>query len=122
MTTDKILVVDDDADAREILSSRLQACGYDVLMAENGWQALEQVRLKKPSLILLDVMMPELDGFTVCKFLKEKEETKKIPVIFLTAREQLQDVERGFTSGADDYVLKPINWERLLPKIKKFIR
>ena len=122
MTADRILVVDDDADAREILSSRLQACGYDVLLAESGWQALEQVRLKKPQLILLDVMMPELDGFTVCKFLKEKEETRNIPVIFLTAREQLQDVERGFTSGADDYVLKPINWERLLPKIKKYLR
>jgi len=121
MKKSKILVVDDDPDTREILDARLKACGYDVLLASEGFKALEIIRENRPDLILLDVMMPEIDGFTVCKFLKDKEETKDIPVIFLTAKDQLQDVDKGFKSGGDDYVIKPINWERLLPKIKKFL-
>jgi len=121
MKKSKILVVDDDPDTREILDARLKACGYDVFLASDGFKALEIIRENRPDLILLDVMMPEIDGFTVCKFLKDKEETKDIPVIFLTAKDQLQDVDKGFKSGGDDYVIKPINWERLLPKIKKFL-
>ncbi|RLD17228.1 MAG: response regulator [Caldiserica bacterium] len=121
MKKSRILVVDDDRDTREILEARLKACGYDVITASDGFNALEIIRERKPDLILLDVMMPEIDGFTVCKFLKEREETKDIPIIFLTAKESLSDVDKGFKSGGDDYVLKPINWERLLPKIKKFL-
>lgn len=117
----KILIVDDDPDAREILVTRLEAYGYKVETAENGWVCLEKVKKFKPDLILLDIMMPQVDGYTTCKILREDEKTSKIPIIFLTAKELIGEIEKAFTVGADDYVIKPISWERLLPKIKKFV-
>ncbi len=117
----KILIVDDDPDAREILVTRLEACGYKVETAENGWACLEKVKKFGPDLILLDIMMPQVDGYTTCKILREDEKTSEIPVIFLTAKELIGEIEKAFSLGADDYVIKPVSWERLLPKIKKFI-
>ncbi|PIU18344.1 MAG: hypothetical protein COT16_02465 [Elusimicrobia bacterium CG08_land_8_20_14_0_20_44_26] len=117
----KILIVDDDPDAREILSSRIKSFGYEVREAQNGWEAVECLKKYKPDLILMDIMMPKLDGYTACKIIKEDESTKKIPIIFLTAKELLGEIEKAFACGGDDYVIKPVSWERLVPKIKKFI-
>ena len=117
----KILIVDDDPDAREILTSRLKSFGYEVEETVNGWEAVEKLKKCKPDLILMDIMMPKLDGYTACKIIREDESTKKIPIIFLTAKELIGEIEKAFACGADDYVIKPVSWERLLPKIKKFI-
>jgi len=103
----KILVVEDDPDAREILVERLKSYGYDVDIAVDGWES----------------MMPKLDGYTACKIIREKEDKEKfhIPIIFLTAKEMIGEIEKAFACGGDDYVIKPVSWERLLPKIKKFL-
>ena len=119
----KILVVEDDPDAREILVERLKSYGYDVDIAVDGWESLEKVKKYKPDLIIMDIMMPKLDGYTACKIIREKEDKEKfhIPIIFLTAKEMIGEIEKAFACGGDDYVIKPVSWERLLPKIKKFL-
>ncbi|MCD6413573.1 MAG: response regulator [Elusimicrobia bacterium] len=117
----KILVVEDDADAREILTSRLKAYGYTVDEAVDGWEGVEKTKKFKPDLIILDIMMPRLDGYSTCKIIREDEKSQKTPIIFLTAKELLGEIEKAFACGGDDYVIKPVSWDRLLPKIKKFI-
>jgi len=110
----RILVVDDTPANIQVLSSTLKEKGYQISVATSGRQALEIVGRVQPDLILLDVMMPEMDGFETCQRLKESDPTKDIPVIFLTARTETADVVRGFETGAVDYVAKPFNaWELL---------
>jgi CheY-like chemotaxis protein len=103
----RILVVDDEERVREMIDFRLRLFGYEVLHAVDGQEALAVAAKEKPDLVLLDVMMPELDGFQVCRRLKEREETKEIPVVMLTAKAEAKDVTRAFNSGAVDYVVKP---------------
>jgi DNA-binding response OmpR family regulator len=119
MVLKKILVVDDDDRVREMIEFRLSLFGYEVVQAANGQEGLVAVRREQPDLILLDVMMPELDGFQVCRRLKHDEATKGIPVVMLTAKAEAKDVTRAFESGADDYVVKPYDPAVLQAKVKK---
>ena len=107
MDAKRILVVDDEARVREMIEFRLRQFGYEVLQAANGRDALAMASQEKPDLVLLDVMMPELDGFQVCRRLKQGEATRDIPVVMLTAKAEAKDVTRAFNSGAVDYVVKP---------------
>jgi CheY-like chemotaxis protein len=107
MDSKRILVVDDEPRVREMIEFRLRQYGYDVLQAADGREALSVASEEQPDLVLLDVMMPELDGFQVCSRLKQHEATEHIPVVMLTAKAEAKDVTRAFNSGAVDYVVKP---------------
>ncbi|MBI2870441.1 MAG: response regulator [Candidatus Omnitrophica bacterium] len=117
----KILVVEDEPHIRMSMEARLKANGYVVVTAENGQEGCEKAKTEKPDLILMDVMMPGLDGYQALAKLKEGDKTKTIPVIMLTARAQPEDVEKAGTGGATDYVVKPFTPATLLEKIKKAI-
>ena len=121
MATDKkkILVVDDEPHIVRLVEVNLQRAGYDVLTAMDGIEALEQVKANRPDMIVLDVMMPRMDGFTVLKHLKADPETKEIPVIMLTAKAQDADIFRGWQSGVDSYLTKPFNPMELLTFVKR---
>ncbi len=118
----KILIIDDDPDALEISRARLETQGYKVLAVDDGEKSLEIIRKKRPDVILLDVVMPKVDGLSICRIIKKDEKIKNIPVILLTAKEMIADVDRGFEAGANDYVTKPVDWNKLIDKIKKLTR
>jgi adenylate cyclase len=113
----RILVVEDTPANIQVLSTTLKGKGYQVSVATSGRQALELVSRLRPDLILLDVMMPEMDGFETCRRLKASEATNNIPVIFLTARTETADIVKGFELGAVDYVAKPFNAHELLARV-----
>ncbi len=115
---DLILIVDDNPENIEFLANLLQEKGYDLAFALNGEKALEVVVPTRPELILLDVMMPEMDGYEVCRKLKTFPACKHIPVIFLTAKTDTDDIIRGFDVGGNDYVTKPFNSRELLVRIR----
>ena len=118
----KILVVDDEKDIVDILKYNLERENeFEVITASNGKEALEAAQ-SLPDLILLDIMMPELNGFEVCKRLKNDKLTSGIPVIFLTAKENEIDEILGLEIGADDYINKPISPRKVLARIKSVIR
>ncbi len=119
MESKKILVVDDEERVREMLGFRLKLFGYEVLEASNGEEALEVATREKPDLVLLDIMMPGMDGFQVCSRLKRNEETKDIPVVILTAKADAKDVTRAVNSGAADYVVKPYDPMVLQQKVAR---
>lgn len=113
-----ILIVDDNPQNLQVLAELLDKSGYELVLALDGNQAFEFISNEKPDLILLDIMMPEIDGFEVCKRLKVKEETKDIPIIFLTAKAEVDNIVKGFETGAVDYVTKPFNTIELKMRIK----
>jgi len=115
--SNRILVVDDTPANIQLLAATLKGKGYQISVATNGKQALEVVERVRPDLILLDVMMPEMDGFETCRRLKESDATKEIPVIFLTALAETADIVKGFELGAVDYVAKPFNTHELLARV-----
>jgi len=117
----KILIIDDDPNALETMAAVLETRNYKVLTTPSGLEAITIAGKEKPDLIIMDVMMPQIDGFTLCKMIKEKEEIKDIPVILLTGKELIGDTEKGFAAGASDYMIKPIDWDRFFLKIKKFV-
>jgi len=117
----KILVVDDNADNVELLAKRLKALGYRTAEAYDGEQALLRVAEEEPDLVILDVMMPKLDGFEVCQRLKSDERTRSIPVIMLTAKREVPDKIRGLDTGADDYVTKPFNPQELMARVRSLL-
>lgn len=117
----KILIVDDEKDLVEILTFRLEAAGYDVVSAQNGQEGLEKAKSEKPDLVLLDVMMPKMDGYQVCRALKLDGKYKKVPIIILTAKVEEGDKRTGETVGADGYITKPFDSGELLAKIKELI-
>jgi len=114
----KILIVDDDIDTVELLTKRFHAEGYDTSEAYDGEQALQQVEEYKPDLIILDIMMPKIDGYEVCRRLKGSEDTKLIPVIMLTAKGKIPDKVKGLGIGADDYIAKPFDYRELSQRVK----
>ena len=118
----KILVVDDEPKNRKLLEALLTPRGYRVLMAENGQEALESVQTQQPDLILLDVMMPIMDGFEVCQILKDNAETRLIPVVIMTALGQTEDRIKGIEAGADDFLTKPVNRDELMARIQTSLR
>ncbi|MCF8365414.1 MAG: response regulator [Bacteroidales bacterium] len=117
----KILIVDDVPKNIELAANILQTKNYNITFAKSGPIALEKVKSIQFDLILLDVMMPEMDGFEVCKILKDDDATKDIPVIFLTARSETENVVKGFELGAVDYVTKPFQTEELLARVKTHV-
>ena len=117
----KILVVDDSQDMRAILSIRLRINGYDVIMAQDGQEGLEKTKEELPDLIILDLMLPKIDGYEVCRMLKFDDKYKNIPVVVLSALDQQEDREKAVGSRADAYFIKPFDLELLLAKIKSLI-
>ena len=118
----KILVVEDDPDILHLLTYTLQSTGYQVISSQDGYEALNVVRLHHPDLLVLDLMIPSLDGFEVCKELKRNSETRNIPVIMLTAKSEEIDRIVGLELGADDYVVKPFSPRELLLRIRAILR
>ncbi|MDQ3812907.1 MAG: response regulator [Armatimonadota bacterium] len=118
----KILAVDDERHIVRLVQINLQKEGYQVATAANGREALEKVAQDKPDLVVMDVMMPEMDGFEALKRLKENPDTADIPVIMLTAKAQDADVFRGWQSGADLYLTKPFNPSELLTFVKRLLQ
>ncbi|MFP4315641.1 MAG: response regulator [Desulfovibrionales bacterium] len=122
MTRHRILIVEDEDDIQNLLRFNLQNAGFDVLTSENGREALDLARKFDPDLILLDIMLPGLDGFDVCKELKSDTKTKPIPVIMLTARGEEVDRIVGLELGADDYVVKPFSPRELTLRVKAVLK
>ena len=116
-----ILVVDDDPVIQKLLSVNFEMEGYRVVTANDGIEGLERVASDKPDLILLDVMMPRMDGIEVSKRLKSDPATKEIPVVLLSAKAQSSDIQSGIEAGADDYVTKPFDPLELLDKVAGLI-
>jgi DNA-binding response OmpR family regulator len=114
----RILVVDDEPDVSSLLTLLLKSKGYEVITAMDGQEALEKARKEKPNLILLDIMLPRLDGYKVARMLKFDENFSHIPIVMLTAKIQEKDKKIGLEMGADDYVTKPFDTVNLLEKIK----
>jgi len=117
----KILIVDDEPDALEVLGFKLRESGYVPLFAKDGTRALTIARDERPALIVLDLMLPEVDGLEVCKILRRDPNTASIPVIMLTARAAEMDRVLGLELGADDYVTKPFSPRELVLRIKKLL-
>lgn len=122
MTSPKILVVDDQPVNVQLLKRKLEREGIQVLAAYTGQEALDIVALEKPDLILLDVMMPDMDGMDVCQHLQENEETRSIPVIFITARSSKESKLEGLAVGAVDYITKPIDLDETLARVQTQLR
>ena len=118
----KILVVDDEEDILEFLSYNLRAEGYDVIVADNGILAIELAKQEQPSLIILDVQMPDMDGITTCEKIREIPSLKETVVTFLTARSEDYSQIAGFEAGADDYITKPIRPKVLVSRVKALLK
>ena len=121
MAKGKILVVDDEIYIVHILDFSLGMEGYEVVTALDGEQALEKARSEKPDLIVLDIMMPKLDGYETCKRLKADPDTKDVPVILLSAKGRNVDQKVGFEVGADDYITKPFSPRKLVERINAIL-
>lgn len=121
-TRQKILIVDDEISTLLPLKRSLESDGYIVIEACNGYEAIKKSKSEMPELILLDLMMPGMDGIEVCNQLKKDALTEKIPVIMLTARDEVRDKVEGLETGADDYVTKPFNLNELKARIKSVLR
>ncbi|MCX7832181.1 MAG: response regulator [Actinobacteria bacterium] len=117
----KILVVDDSPTIREMIKGLLEKIGYEIEMASDGFEALEVVKKVLPDLIILDVNMPKMDGFRVCRLLKFDRNFRNIPIIMLTARDEEENIKIGIKTGADLYLTKPIEPEKLIEAVNKFL-
>lgn len=117
-----ILLVDDNEQNLELMSAYVEELGCQVRLARDGIEALEQVALQRPDLILLDVMMPRMSGFQACKKLKSDEVTRDIPIVMVTALSEVSDVEHAVDVGADDFLSKPVNRLELLTRVRSLLK
>ncbi|WP_042415748.1 response regulator transcription factor [Streptacidiphilus anmyonensis] len=117
-----LLVVDDEPNIRELLSASLRFAGFRVASAATGAEAVASVQRSRPDLVVLDVMLPDVDGFALVKRLRDDSDRDKIPVIFLTAKDGVEDKISGLTAGGDDYVTKPFSLEELIARIRAILR
>ena len=117
----QILIVDDEPDMVDMLKIRLEAAGYSTIAAGDGQEALRLAREGKPDLIILDLMLPKLDGYKVCRLLKFDKKYKHIPIIMFTARAQDSDIKLGKDIGADAYVTKPFDAQVLMGKVRQLL-
>ena len=118
----KILIVDDEPFNVDYLNQELEYLGYETISAANGQEALHKVKNDPPDLILLDVMMPVMDGLTVCRLLKQNEETRLIPIVIMTALDRMEDRVEGIRAGADDFLTKPVDDRELLARIETALK
>ncbi len=118
----KVLVVDDNPQNLELLVAYLDKLGCQIATAVDGIDALEKVSRENPDLILLDIMMPRMSGFEVCRKLKSAPATRDIPIIMVTALNELGDIERGVESGTDDFITKPVNRLELTTRVRSLLR
>ena len=118
----EILIVDDNAQNAELLEAYLEALDCNIRIAADGVEAMEQIGELPPDVVLLDIMMPRMSGFEVCRRIKGQSETKEIAVVMVTALNELGDVERSVDCGADDFLSKPVNKQELLKRIKSLLR
>jgi DNA-binding response OmpR family regulator len=117
----KILIVDDELHIVKMLENRLKQAGYEIITASDGQDGLEKARKEKPDLIILDLMLPKMDGYKVCRMLKFDEEYKHMPIILFTARSRESDKKTGEEVGADAYITKPFEPQTLLARIKELL-
>ncbi|MGD8869866.1 MAG: response regulator [Gemmatimonadales bacterium] len=122
MKTEKIVVIEDEADILEVIEYNLRREGFDVVSSESGEDGLEKVESAAPDLILLDLMLPEIDGIELCRRLKSDPLTAGIPIIMVTAKGEESDVVLGLGVGADDYVTKPFSPKELIARVKAVLR
>jgi two-component system alkaline phosphatase synthesis response regulator PhoP len=121
MAKGKILVVDDEVNITQILEFSIGAEGYEVITAANGEEAIDKARREQPDLIILDVMMPKIDGYEACRILKANPLTKSIPVVLLTAKGRDIDKRLGYEVGATDYIIKPFSPNKLVDRIHQLL-
>jgi len=119
---ERVLIVDDDPDIQRLVSYNLTHAGFDVASADSGRKALESVQKHPPDLIILDLMLPDIDGVEVCRTLRQREDWRGIPIVMLTARGDEIDRVIGFELGADDYVMKPFSPRELVLRVKSIFR
>ena len=121
MAEKPIMIVDDDPSVRDILKTILNSKGLDVIEATNGFEALEKINLGRPKIVIMDIMLPGMNGFEICKRLKLNPKTVNIPVLFLTAKGEASDLNRAMNLGAMDYFLKPFIPQQVLEKILEIL-
>lgn len=122
MSKPLIVVVEDETDIQDIITYNLKREGYDVLTASRGDQGLSLIQAKNPDLVILDIMLPGIDGLTICQQLRAAAKTKALPIIILSAKEEESDVVIGLGLGADDYMPKPFSPRELLARVKALLR
>ena len=122
MSAKKILIVDDEVDSVETIRFLLEREGNSVLVSRDGEDALNQARRENPHLIILDIMLPKLDGYKVCMQLKSDKRYKQIPILMLTAKAQQKDKILGMEAGADEYITKPFDLAAFIEKVKTYLR
>lgn len=121
MSAPRLLLVEDNAMNRDMLSRRLQRAGFDTLLAQDGAQALEQIAAQRPGLVLLDMNLPIVDGWSVCRRVRANPQLRDIPIIALTAHAMAEDRDRALAAGCDDYATKPVDFPALLDKIRDLL-
>ncbi len=122
MARETILVVEDDENIQQLVGYNLAKAGFHVLYADNGEQALNVIKREKPELIVLDLMLPGLNGFEICKLVRKDPKTKNLPIVMLTAKSEENDMAAGLDLGADDYITKPFSPKILISRIKAALR
>jgi len=120
-TTKKILVVDDDPYILLSLEFLMKKNGFDVMVARNGHEALELVEKQVPDIVLLDIMMPDVDGYAICKHIKSSKKLKDAKVVFMSAKSKESDIQKGYDLGASLYVTKPFSTRQLLKQVQELI-
>jgi DNA-binding response OmpR family regulator len=121
MTRKKILLVDDADTILMMERMILNKSGYDLITAKDGQEAVAKAVSERPDLILMDVVMPRMNGFEACKQLKKQDDTKTIPIVMITTRGEEENIETGYESGCDDYITKPLNGLEVLTKVKNYL-
>ncbi len=117
----RILIAEDERDIRELIVFTLEFGGFQVIAATNGQEAVELARQHRPDLIILDVRMPRMTGYEACRILKSQEETRTIPVVFLSAKGQEAEIRQGMEAGADAYILKPFAPDELIQQVQALL-